>query len=284
MYRLRKWRSHRYLEDYRVDVIVSAFNHEKSIRRCIDSILSQTHENLFISVVDDHSSDCSWQIIKELEAEFPDRIEAVRPSEHVGSATLARRECGIKPAGEFWALIDGDDWWIDNRKILSQIRLIYDDHEAIGCSGTTLQVGIDGNLIDEIRPSRRRWGYRDYLRGVDGLYVHVSSIIWKNVLQGEENYLPKVYKNDWPMGEWPLTLACLADSGRKLVHLESAVSQYNWTGEGIYSQLLLEERVRQNLVLTERLRSVIPFRYRIEMRLLTILSLIAKVRFKRKNL
>jgi len=284
MHRLRRWKTYRDLEDYRVDVIVSVFNHEKSIRRCIDSILSQTHGNLFITIVDDHSSDCSWQIIKELEEAFPDRIEAKRPSEHVGSASLARRECGIQLAGEFWALIDGDDWWIDNRKILNQICLIHDDHETIGCSGTTLQVGIDGNLIDEIRPSRGCWGYRDYLSGVEGLYVHVSSIVWKNVFRGEGNYFPKVYKNNWPTGEWPLTLACLAESGRRLVHLESAVSQYNWTGEGQYSKLASEDRVRLNLVLTERLRSVIPFRYRVQVALLKVLSLIAKIRFKQKDL
>lgn len=269
MRRLRRWSTHGDLEHYRVDVLVSVFNHEKSIRRCIDSILSQTHENLFITVVDDHSNDRSWSIVRGLEAEFPKRIKAKRTTERVGSATLARRQCGFQPKGEFWGLIDGDDWWIDNCKIRNQILLIHDNQKAVGCSGTTLQVGVDGKLISEIRPAYRSWSYLDYLSGVGGLYVHKSSIIWKNIYCGEENFLPTIYKNNWPMyGDWPLTLACLADSGRRLFHLESAVSQYNWTEQGVYSKEPPEERARRNLALEETLRSLVPLRYRIQLALL----------------
>jgi len=269
MSRLRKWRRLGLAEDYRVDICLSVFNHENSVQRCIESILSQTHQNLFITVVDDHSSDRSWSIIRELEAEFPRRIKAKRTARRVGSATTARRECGFQPIGEFWGLIDGDDWWMDNCKIRNQILFIHDSKEAVGCSGTTLQVGIDGKLMSEIRPANWRWSYLDYLRGVGGLYVHKSSIIWKNVFRGEENFLPTIYKESWPMsGDWPLTLACLADSGRKLYHLNSLVSQYNWTEQGVYSKLSPEEVAHRNSALEETLRSLVPLRYRLQLALL----------------
>lgn len=48
-----------------ISVIVPVYNVEKYIRKCIDSIIQQTYENLQIILVDDGSSDSSGKICDE---------------------------------------------------------------------------------------------------------------------------------------------------------------------------------------------------------------------------
>jgi|GEM_PF-4674681 len=52
-----------------INVVIPAYNEEKNIKRCIDSVLSQelSEVSLFITVVDDCSSDNTKNIVKSLE-------------------------------------------------------------------------------------------------------------------------------------------------------------------------------------------------------------------------
>ena len=50
---------------YKISVIVPVYNVEAYLRRCIDSILAQTAENLEIILVDDGSTDGSGAICDE---------------------------------------------------------------------------------------------------------------------------------------------------------------------------------------------------------------------------
>ena len=52
-------------------VIIPNYNNEKFIRKCLDSVLSQTYQPDEIIVVDDCSKDNSVEIIKEYEAPLP---------------------------------------------------------------------------------------------------------------------------------------------------------------------------------------------------------------------
>ena len=48
-----------------VTVIVASYNNEKFIKKCLNSILNQTHKRIEIIVVDDCSTDNSVQILKK---------------------------------------------------------------------------------------------------------------------------------------------------------------------------------------------------------------------------
>ena len=50
------------LEEYKISVVVPVYNAEKYLKRCVDSLLSQTHSNMEILLVDDGSKDSSGEI------------------------------------------------------------------------------------------------------------------------------------------------------------------------------------------------------------------------------
>ena len=93
-------------KDLEISVIVPAYNIEKYLAPCLDSILAQDFENFEIVIVDDGSTDQTSKIADEYQKKF-DQISVV----HKKNAGLsAARNTGIKKAkGNYLAFIDGDD-------------------------------------------------------------------------------------------------------------------------------------------------------------------------------
>ena len=90
-----------------ITVIVPFFNAENYLRKCIESILKQTHTNLEIIMVDDGSTDGSSRIVEEyIERDF--RIKLIQ-QENKGAG--AARNRGLEEAkGDYIGFVDSDDW------------------------------------------------------------------------------------------------------------------------------------------------------------------------------
>lgn len=91
----------------KVSVIVPVFNAASSLRRCLDSILSQTLEDIEVICVDDGSTDGSAAILSEYSG-ADGRLHVVTfPSQR---GVCAARNAGIDAArGEFLGFVDSDD-------------------------------------------------------------------------------------------------------------------------------------------------------------------------------
>lgn len=94
-------------ENALVSVIVPVYNVEKYIARCIESILSQTYENLELILVDDGSPDQSGSICDDY-ANKDSRILVIH-QKNAGVSTA--RNVGIDRAkGKYLFFVDSDDW------------------------------------------------------------------------------------------------------------------------------------------------------------------------------
>ncbi|MCI8382965.1 MAG: glycosyltransferase family 2 protein [Lachnospiraceae bacterium] len=94
-----------------VTIIVPAYNAEKTIENCIKSIYSQTYEMIEIIIVDDGSSDNTYDIAGRL-AGKDERIRVVR-QKNKGASSARNR--GIQEAtGEFIIFVDADDTIMSN--------------------------------------------------------------------------------------------------------------------------------------------------------------------------
>ena len=90
-----------------ISVIVPVYNVEKYLRRCVESVLAQTYQNLEVILVDDGSTDQSGAICDEA-TKSDSRIIVI----HQKNAGLsAARNTGIRAAqGELICFLDSDDW------------------------------------------------------------------------------------------------------------------------------------------------------------------------------
>ena len=91
-----------------VSVIVPVYNVEKYLRQCLDSLISQTLQNIEIICVNDASPDNSLAILKEYEAKDK-RIVVVDLYENMRQGGARNR--GIEYArANYIAFVDSDDW------------------------------------------------------------------------------------------------------------------------------------------------------------------------------
>jgi len=89
-----------------ISVIIPAYNCEKYIKRCVESIENQTYDNVEIIVVNDGSKDNTLKICNELSEKYSN-IKIV--DKENGGVSSARNE-GIKVSiGEYIMFIDADD-------------------------------------------------------------------------------------------------------------------------------------------------------------------------------
>lgn len=92
--------------DYKISVIVAAYNIEQYISKCLDSIINQTYKNLEIIVVDDGSSDDTGRIANEY-ARMDSRFVIVH-KENGGVSSARNRGIDIA-TGDYIGFVDGDD-------------------------------------------------------------------------------------------------------------------------------------------------------------------------------
>ena len=57
-----------------LSIVVPVYNVEHYLRKCLDSLVNQTLENIEIVVVNDGSKDDSQKIIEEFQQKYPDKI------------------------------------------------------------------------------------------------------------------------------------------------------------------------------------------------------------------
>lgn len=92
----------------KVSVIIPAYNAEKYIKKCLDSIINQVYKNLEIIIIDDASTDSTKEIIS-MYAKNDNRIIPFYQSTNKGVS--AARNVGLKAAtGEYIVFVDSDDY------------------------------------------------------------------------------------------------------------------------------------------------------------------------------
>ena len=92
----------------KVSVIVPIYNVEKYLEKCINSLLSQTLEDIQIILVNDGSKDNSGNIAKEYEQNNKDRVIYVEKEN--GGLSDARMYGLYYGCGDFIAFLDSDDY------------------------------------------------------------------------------------------------------------------------------------------------------------------------------
>lgn len=75
----------------KVSCIVPVYNVEKYLRRCLDSLLSQTITDYEIICVNDCSPDGSLAILEEYRKKYPDKLRILQNEENMGQGRSRAR-------------------------------------------------------------------------------------------------------------------------------------------------------------------------------------------------
>ena len=129
-----------------VTTVITTYNHEKYIRRAIESAIEQKGEFVHeILVSDDGSTDGTRAVIQELIKKNPGYVTDISSDVNLGiSANM--RKCFISAKGDYVAVLEGDDYWISEWKLNRQVRFMRSHPECSMCFSRIKLLGQDGKF------------------------------------------------------------------------------------------------------------------------------------------
>lgn len=133
-----------------VTILCLTYNHEKFIRGAMEGFLEQeTSFPVEILIHDDASTDRTLEILEEYQRNYPTIVKIHREKKNQWSQTqagfLIKSLRGIKT--EFVAICEGDDYWVDVRKLQIQYEKMLQNPGVSLCC-TRYKVLKDGEISD----------------------------------------------------------------------------------------------------------------------------------------
>ena len=108
----------------KVSVAMVTYNHEKFVIQAVESVLMQTTNFPYEIVIgEDCSPDETRDRVLELQSRHPSRIRVILADRNTGGMdNFVRTYQACR--GEYVALLDGDDYWTDPRKLQIQVDFL----------------------------------------------------------------------------------------------------------------------------------------------------------------
>lgn len=230
-----------------VSVMVISFNHQRFIRQTLDSILMQEVDfPIEINVIDDASTDGTQAIVYEYSQRYPGVVNCYFNPVNVGHiATQLNTIRGFKTLrGRYFALLEGDDYWTDSRKLAKQVAFLEGHADFVACAHQTLKV-----FDDNSKPPEHFLPFKAFGRNVAEMYdlismagvFHLSSILYRNVFYQS----PPACLYDEASCE--VTINMLYGMYGKFYCLEDYMSAYRVHGGGVFSGRTYEKHWRFHL-------------------------------------
>lgn len=131
----------------KVSIIMPCYNAEKYIEKAVQSVLDQTYRNFELIIIDDDSTDKTWEIIEQY-AKKDFRVICTRKTENEKGISKSMNK-GIEMArGEYITRMDSDDIIIPE-KIFRQVQFLDKNEEYGVCSVNIAMMDNLGNIYNE---------------------------------------------------------------------------------------------------------------------------------------
>lgn len=111
----------------KVSVSIITYNHVNYIAQAIESVLKQQVDFTYeIIIGDDYSTDGTQKILQHYQKKYPDIIQLVlHPKRYEGVPGRLNNITNLYSCrGQYVALLDGDDYWISENKLQTQVDFL----------------------------------------------------------------------------------------------------------------------------------------------------------------
>jgi len=172
-----------------VSVVMIAYNLEDIIGEAIESVVNQkTKYSIELVIGEDKSTDQTKKVIEQYAKKYPKIIKPIYNDKNLGltpNFINTHNQC----TGDYIALLDGDDYWTDNKKIEIQVDFLEKNKDYAGCSHQS-QI-----IFDDIKGNDSFFGSTE-----DGEYslndtlghrkFHTSSLIYRRKIWTNSGGIP----------------------------------------------------------------------------------------------
>jgi glycosyltransferase involved in cell wall biosynthesis len=115
-----------------ISVIITTYNHEKYIAQAIESVLAQKNCPSYEIIIGEDCSTDGTRLIIENYAKKDNRLRIVEHNANVGMQRNLKA-CIDVCRGQYIAVCEGDDYWIDEYKLKKQYEALEKNPSAVMC-------------------------------------------------------------------------------------------------------------------------------------------------------
>lgn len=133
----------------KVSIICTNYNKGDWVREAMDSFLNQkTNFDFEIIIIDDASTDHSYEIVQEYQNKFPEKVRTFRNEVNLGITRTWKKVCQ-EAKGQYIARCDSDDFWTDPLKLQKQVDLLDASTDSLWSNTEFDMVDLDGNIFQK---------------------------------------------------------------------------------------------------------------------------------------
>ncbi|MGF0019623.1 glycosyltransferase family 2 protein [Sporofaciens sp. SGI.106] len=237
-----------------VSVYCLAYNHEKYIRDALEGFVKQKTTFRFEVIVhDDASTDNTASIIKEYEIKYPEIIKGIYQKENQYSQGVNILEKYIYPKirGKYIAICEGDDCWIDEKKLQKQFDALEKHPECDMCAHRAKLFDCSKNMVAKIFPAiskERVLTVEEVIYGEGGFLPTASLFFRKDILMN-----PMDFQRIWSI-DYTIQIRGALRGG--IYFIPETMAIYRWKSDGswtlrnsdVKSQIMLNEKKEKMLL------------------------------------
>lgn len=220
------------MNDPLVSVLIITYNQQETIRQAVESALAQTAPfPVEVVIGDDCSTDGTGAIVDALQREHPGRVNVVRPASNGGFHANFRQTLNAC-RGEYVAILEGDDYWVDPEKLADQVTSLESSGVDIAFSQGFILSGADCRLAwTEFGDDARIVTLKDIL-DQPGIPFPTASILGR---RSRLAALPE-WINEAPVLDIFLIMFLTADKGAAYLPRPTTVYRHGSTGSWTQAQ------------------------------------------------
>ena len=99
-----------------ISVVIPTFNRAQQVQVALRSVLAQTYAEFEVIVVDDGSTDTTWEAVERFISQQNGKGKQIRYFSQTNQGPSAARNKGIAEANGDWiAFLDSDDVWLPEK-------------------------------------------------------------------------------------------------------------------------------------------------------------------------
>ncbi len=143
----------------KLSILLVTYNHEHHIREAVESIIHQKKpesiSEIEVIVCDDDSSDGTLRCIRELEGKSDHLTFQFLPHQANLGITRNYQRGFMACDGDYVAILEGDDYWSHDEKLVEQVRVLDNEPDCMVCSTNYVvrdeAAGTCSNRVSSIR-------------------------------------------------------------------------------------------------------------------------------------
>jgi len=228
-----------------ISIICTCFNQQDYIADAINSFLAQKTEYAFEVIIhDDASTDKTCDILKAYEQSYPSIVKVIYQTENQYSKGNVKVEniALRKSCGEFIALCEGDDFWVDELKLQKQLEGLHACPDLKICFTSAYTLAPDGqvNKTAKYNEKVKVFPFSDIIKGGGALIPTASIFMRRSVMES----LPSWFESA-PVGDIFIQISGSKPAGALYLPDTTAVYRVEAVGSWSSAQKYVpEEKVK----------------------------------------